>query len=260
MFRSVPLLAMTTLREAVRAKLTGVIIAFSCFCLILSTVAASLTLGWPIRIVADIALSGMNFALAAIAITVGITSTAREIDRRTALYVLAKPIPRATLVVGKTAGIALATTAIFIPLSVLIAGLLAAFSHEGGIYYPVGSYLGVVGLIWFRAIVLGVIAVVTASCFAPTIAAIVCITIGIGGYFAADTRALLGQYGGTNAIIGDVIYYLFPDFAALDGLANLVHGNAVFTPATLTAGVQAGIYALFILLLGCTLFQRREIA
>lgn len=251
-------IALTTFREAIRAKLTAIIGAFACFCLGLSVVAASLTLGWPIRIVADIALSGMNLAVVAIAISLGISSTSREIERRTAFYLLARPIPRWSLLLGKAIGIGGATSAVLLPLTALVAGLLAAFSHEGGIFYPVTSYLAAVALIWLRAMVLGAIAVAAASCMAPTVSAILTTTVAIGSYLTAEARLLLRQTSGT-AWIGEVVYYLLPDFAALDGLANLIHGQPIWTPLTTVAAVQAVLYTAFVLFVGCVAFSRREL-
>lgn len=260
MIRSIALIGLTTFREAVRAKITAVLVAFVVFCLLLAVIVANLTLGWPIRIVADVALTATSIVSTTIALVLGIASTAREIDRRTALYILARPIQRSAFILGKFAGIGAAATAILFPLAGLVAILLAIFSHSGGIYFPLASFAGLIALIWIRTIVVCAVAVATGASVAPTISAIMTLTVAFGGYFSHGARTLLSQQGWSSAFLGEVIYHLLPDFAALDGLARMVHGQSVWTRVTTSAAIHALCYVAFVQLVGCLVFRRRELS
>jgi ABC-type transport system involved in multi-copper enzyme maturation permease subunit len=66
-----------------------------------------LTVGNPDRIILDLGLGAVHFFSTVMAVFLGIGVIGREVDRRTIHLILAKPVPRSRLILGKFVGLSL---------------------------------------------------------------------------------------------------------------------------------------------------------
>src|SRR5215216_1827898 len=100
-------IARNTFRENLRDKILYNLLFFAVFLIGISIVLADLSIMEHHRIVTDIGLASINVVGVIIAIFVGIGLVSKEIERRTAFVILAKPISRARFIVGKYLGLVL---------------------------------------------------------------------------------------------------------------------------------------------------------
>jgi ABC-type transport system involved in multi-copper enzyme maturation permease subunit len=142
MLQRVATIAFGTYREAVRARvllgLAGVAVAVAFYSLVVGT----FTLREAPRVVADLGAMTVSVFSLAVAILVGATSLHRELEMKTILPILARPVARGEYLVGKYLGIMLVVVVFVLAES----GLVLAMSAVLGGRSPVVSIGGVAGL------------------------------------------------------------------------------------------------------------------
>ena len=104
-FRSVRVVALNTIRELLRNKLLYNLLFFAVLLIASSLFIAQLTIGQWDRIILDIGLAAAELSGVLIAILIGVSVVAGEIDRKTIFPTLAKPITRGAFLAGRYAGL-----------------------------------------------------------------------------------------------------------------------------------------------------------
>ncbi len=127
-----PAIAGNTLREALRERLLYNLVLFAIVLSVASLTISRLTLGEQFRIIADVSTSSTQLFGILISVFVGVALVSREIDRRTAYAVLARPVSRADFILGKFLGL-LATAALnLVVMALASAAVLFAYTRNGG--------------------------------------------------------------------------------------------------------------------------------
>ncbi len=121
-------IAINAFRESVRDKVLYNLVLFAILLIGASYSIGQLTAGQDVKIIKDLGLSATSIFGLFIAVFIGIGLVSKEVERRSIYSLLAKPIDRWQLVVGKYAGLALT-------LAVNIAVMAAA-------QYVVLAYMG----------------------------------------------------------------------------------------------------------------------
>ncbi|MBL9120531.1 MAG: ABC transporter permease [Phycisphaerae bacterium] len=101
-------IARNTLFESIRQPIVLVVAAIATLLIILSNPLAAYTLEDDQRMFVDIALSTMFIASAIVAAFIATNVLSREIENKTVLTVVSKPVSRPTFVLGKYLGVAVA--------------------------------------------------------------------------------------------------------------------------------------------------------
>lgn len=266
------LIAHNTVLEAARQKLFHVLLILALGLVLGARWFRDFNLGAPeLKFLADCGFGAMTFFGAALTISATAQLFFSEIENRTALTLLAKPVWRTEFILGKFFGI-VAVVAVFCGLlTVLLAGVL--WSRETELmrdfpeYFPQGrtvSYVNVLfaGLLqWLKLTVLAALALLVAS-FAQTqlftvIAGFCVLVICHLQYLAQDAYARGEPSIGRMA--GRALASVFPNFQ-LFTLADSI--SAADTPAWAHVGRVAvyGVgYAAIACLLAVFSFRKREI-
>lgn len=248
------------IRDALRTRLTYLLLAFGLAILLFGVVASQLTMGWPVRLIADTCLTTIAFVASVLAIALGSSVIPKELQRRTIQTIAAKPVQRDTILIGSFVGAFGTIVMIVASMAVLSMLLLAAFSHTGGIHYPLVDYSLTVALIVLRSLVVLSVGVAVSTVAGTPVSAMVATAFAIGGYFSATTRDLLSLDGDPlQSAIGSAIYYVLPDSTALDGLERLIYGEPLLSAATGGAAIYAIAYSVCVLALGCLAFRKRDL-
>jgi len=219
------LIAQNTLREAARQRLFNVLLFLALALVLGARWFRDFNFGAPeLKFLADCGQGAMAFFGAAITITATAQLVFSEIENRTALTLLAKPVWRAEFVLGKFAGVAVLTGAFCLLLTALLAAVL--FWREGQLMqeYPdsfaggrVVSYglVALAGLLqWLKLVVLGAGVLLVAS-FAQTqlftvIVGSFVLVIGHLQYLAQDAYLRGGAWLGR--LLAGAIAAVFPNF------------------------------------------------
>jgi Cu-processing system permease protein len=125
----VSIIALSTYREAVRARVLLSVFALGLMTCAYSLVVASLSLHNEERVVADLGGASLSLYGVAIAIVLGSTSLYREVEYKTVFPILSRPIRRWEYLVGKYFGTVL-TVVVFVGIE--SAAVLLALALEAG--------------------------------------------------------------------------------------------------------------------------------
>src|SRR5204863_3957284 len=112
-------------REAVRDKMMYSLVAFAILLIGTSYIVGELTAGQDVKIIKDLGLSSIGVFGLFMAIFIGIGLVSKEVERRSVYAVLAKPIRRGDLVLGRYLGLVLTLVVNIAVMSVALYGLLA---------------------------------------------------------------------------------------------------------------------------------------
>src|SRR5438477_8156215 len=109
-------IALNAFRESVRDKVLYNLVAFAIILMGASYLIGQLTAGQDVKIIKDLGLAAMSIFGLFIAIFIGIGLVSKEVERRSIYSLLAKPIDRHHVVLGKYAGLILT---LFVNLAVM---------------------------------------------------------------------------------------------------------------------------------------------
>ena len=265
------LIAQNTVREAARQKLFHFLLLLA-----LALVAGARWLRdfnfgvSELKFLADCGFGAMTFFGAALTIAAMAQLFFSEIENRTVLTLLAKPVWRAEFVLGKFFGVA-ALLAVFCALltGLLVAvlrareGQLAAAFPEtmavGGVSYRTVALAGL--LQWAKLCVLGAFTLLIAS-FAQTqlftaVAGFFVLLIGHVQYLAQDAYARSASAAGR--VIGGALVSVFPNFQ-LFAIAESIAAADAPTAADMMRVLGYGFgYAALACALAVFSFRHREI-
>ncbi len=128
-FTRAGVIARATTKEAIRQPVFLLALAIALITLVVLTYLPFFSLGEDVKMLKDCGLATLLSWSILLAVWTSSTSIADEIEGKTAMTLLSKPITRRQFVVGKFVGILQATLLLMIPLSIVFLGL---------IYYKVG--------------------------------------------------------------------------------------------------------------------------
>ena len=265
-------IALATFREGVRQPIFYVLLFVAAALLIVSTVLPYYTLGEDLKMLKDTGLATIKFAALLVALRTASTSIAEEIEGRTAITLLSKPINRRQFIVGKFFGIILSASALFLALGALF--LLI-------VYYKVGYdaremarpapevaeklaevWLIVPGLILalFEVAVLSSISVAISTRLPMLMNLVICLTVFILGHL---TPILVQQSAGGFELVSFMAGLLSVVFASLEVFnieAAIATGSQVPWNYVFWSFVYCVCYSTAALLLAFILFEDRDLA
>ena len=216
------------------------------------------------RFVIDIGFGILALFGSLLAIMATAQSFFGELENRTALTILAKPVPRSAFLLGKFAGVAaLAATYAGVIGLATVALLTWASPAEAEVTPSTIGLLVAVIVFWLRLVILVAITLFIAS-FARSslftaLASLCAFVICQLHYLAADGWA--GVDSGLGRFIAWLIARLFPNFQVFDVANTLVFGGFRELGGGSLLGLAAyalGYTAVYLGLASC-LFSRREI-
>ena len=266
--RTIGLVALHVFRDSVRDKVLYSIVAFAVVLMAVSYLIGQLTAGQDLKIIKDLGLAAMSLLGLFIAVFIGIGLIAREIDRRSIYAVLAKPVRRHELLLGKYLGL---VGTLFVNLAVMALAYYAVLAYIGATISEAALKAAPAPAmdprLLLAVLMIGLeLALVTAvalfwSTFSSSALLSAGLTLGlyIAGQFGADLKNF-EQVVESPAVgmVGRALYYLLPKFAAFDIKAEGVHALPL-RPGylALTAG-YAVVYIALLLTASVMIFARRD--
>jgi Cu-processing system permease protein len=251
--RQVLAIAGVTIREVLRRRLQVNLLFFGAALVLASHLVGSLTLGYRYRILADLGLTSMQLIGLLVAVFVGSSLVAGDMERRVLQPVLAKPVPRAGYVLGRYFGLgAVLLLNLAVMAALLVVVLFLDVDGPPTIGFP---FVGAVGLLAVQFLVVAAVAVLFSSISSATLAAVFSMSVAIAGQMTGEIRAL---WKGDATWIPKLIWYLVPNLSALNANEPLVYGQP--PPAQAWVAAAYGLcYAAAALALAVLAFERRDL-
>ncbi len=259
----------SALRSGFRGKSFHAIFVFGLLLVMVAYLTGYFSPRQPKTVALDVGLSGLRFALILLALFWVQELVGREIDRRTVIFALTYPVPRAYYIIGRYLGIVtLSAIATFIlGLALWLAVILA-----GGDYQQ--EFAPALGLPYWSAIIGVWIEVAVVAAFALWIASLSTVPIlplALGAAFAIGAKSLgavrdyLGQGAGGDTVMAahfgpvtNIIQWVVPDLSRLDWRQWPMYSIPPKADAVWWALLMATAYIVLLVWLAVSAFSRRE--
>ena len=250
-------IALNTFREAVRDRVLYNLVAFVLLLIGAALIFSQASLGQEARIITDAGLSAVRLFGLAIAIFIGVGLVYKEIEKRTVLVLLSKPLRRSQFILGKYFGLCLT---LLVNTAVMTAALTLALLYAQSAFTPLQARLWPVAyLLWLELLVMTAWALLFSSFSTPMLSALFTVLLFILGNWAADLKLFAETASSWFArVLCRVLYHVVPNLPDFNFIAPLAHGQTV--PVKLIAGatVYAALYIGALLALTVLIFERRN--
>jgi len=259
--RRILAIAANTFRENIRDRVLYNLILFALVMILASLLLGQLTLGNEDKVILDVGLSSISLFGTVIAVLIGIGLVYKELEKRTVYALLAKPVHRHELLLGKYLGL---LETLLVNLAVMTAGLELVLCFTGaGARAGYLRLLPAVYLIFLSQALVTALALLFSTFSTPALSALFTLTLWIAGHFGPD----LVRFGSLtrSAPVQSMcrfLYYVIPNFSNFQIIDSRVIASDV--PGMISAGAVgwATLYALLysaVLVAGSvSIFLRRD--
>ncbi|MGC1244810.1 MAG: ABC transporter permease, partial [Spirulinaceae cyanobacterium] len=231
-------------RDVIRDRIFYIIGFFTLVLIIALRLLPEVALSADKKIFLDFGLGAIGFLSALVAIFVGTGLVNKEIEKRTVLVLIPKPLTRAELIVGKHLGL----VAVLATLVAVMTAIYLSLLGLSQIYYPTGTIL--ISLLYLL-IELGLI-IAVALMFGVLTSSILgtLLTFGVYlmGHFSQDLVELskITENPGIE-LLTQALYLIIPDLSRLNLRDEAVYG-LLPAPVTLWSNALYGIIYTVLLL------------
>lgn len=246
--------ARNTFREVMRERVVLILAIFGVALVGASQVLSPLALGEGRKVVTDFGLAGSALLATLLVVFLGSSLLHKELERRTIVAVMAKPVRRVEFLVGKFFGLWATTGLLLGGMTLILLGLLLLAHGELPWILFESAFLTLIELGIVTAYV-----VFFSSFTTPGLTALFTAAVIVAGRFA-DQILYFGSHGGgavVTAVTG-FFYWLVPHFSVFNARGLVTHGVAVPPERIAFAGAYGLLYMGALLAAATAIFERRE--
>ena len=271
-FPKVGAIAWVTAKETILQPLFLILTLVGIFGLFIFLFLSYHTLGEDIKIVVSQGLTLIKLLAVFLAVWSASTSIADEIDGKTALMILAKPVSRAKFVIGKYSGVMIAVTFLFFILGFFFINsvgyklvydareLAKEVPTQTDCFLYVIRVLPGLVLAFFETVVLAAISVAISTRLPLLPNLTICLTIYALGHIvpiivasnAAAQMPLVGFFANLICVLPVLDHFNMETAVAMDRTVPMIY--------LLWTGLYSSLFAIAALVLSLTLFDDRDLA
>ena len=265
--RATAAIAINVFRESVRDKVLYNLVLFAVLLIGASFLLGQLTAGQDVKIIKDLGLAATSMFGLFIAVFIGIGLVSKEVERRTIYALLAKPIHRHQLVIGKYIGLTLTLAVNVAIMASALYAVLAYMSWNASVALQRTwdapaldpALLKALLLILVELMLITAIAIFFSTFSTPILSAAFTFGFFVVGHFSADLRNFEQVVDSPAAArLARGLYWVLPNLAQFDIKAQVVHAQPVpFGYLALTVG-YAALYISMLLAVSVLVFARRD--
>ena len=241
--------------EAIRDRILYIIGLFTVLMIAAVRLIPELSVGTEDKIILDFGLAVISILGLIVTVFVGTGLVNKEIEKRTVYILVAKPLSRSELIIGKHIGLS-GVLAVLLMAMTVIYGLILSLS---GIDYPVGSILVTVIFIFIQLSLLGAVAILFGVFTSSLLATLFTFGIYLMGNLSRDL-VKLGDLSDNPEIkkLMMGLYVVLPDLSRLDLKNDSVYGLLPSMDNLFTNLAYALLYTMLLLSITIAMFARRE--
>jgi Cu-processing system permease protein len=260
-------IALNVFRESVRDKVLYNLLLFAILMMAASYLIGQLTAGQDVKIIKDLGLSATSVFGLFIAVFIGIGLVSKEVERRSVYSLLAKPIHRYQMVVGKYGGltltlvvnVAIMAAALYAVLAYMVWGVPAEVEKTWDAPALDPAILKAIVLILLELMIITATALFFSTFSTPILSAALTFGLFIVGHFSTDLRNFEQVVNSpATAKLARGLYWILPNLAQFDVKAQVVHAQPVPFGYIALAGAYAAVYIGVLLVAAVAIFSRRD--
>jgi len=247
-------IALNTFREARRDRAQWILLLYAVIVVGGAFVLSPLAMGEGYRVTRDLGLAAMSLVGVVLIVFVGSGLVQKEVERRTVLTVLAKPVRRPEFLIGKYLGMLAMVGMVFLAMLVLLVVVL--WLRERHIDPAV---LVAAGFTFGELAVMTAVAVAFSSFVSPALSGVFTLALFVSGHFSSDLLRFAESVDGTPlAGVARGAYLILPHLDAFNFRAEAAYGVIPELSVVMSAALYAILYSAALIAVGCGVFARRE--
>jgi ABC-type transport system involved in multi-copper enzyme maturation permease subunit len=260
-------IAANVFKESVRDKVLYSLVLFAVLLIAVSLLLSQLTAGQEVKIIKDLGLAAISVIGLCISVFIGIGLVSKEVERRSIYALLAKPMTRPQLILGKFFGLTLTLAVNVVVMTVALYAVLALYAAytpkdlqelwEAPALDP--ALIKASFLIFVELTLVTAVALLFSTYSSPIWSTLFTFGVVVVGQFSADLKNFEQVLESAPLVwITRVLYYLLPNLATFDVKLQVVHGQAVPIAYLAMSTLYAGVYIAALLLTAMLVFARRD--
>ncbi len=205
----------------------------------------------------DFGLAVMSILGLIVAVFVGTGLVNKEIEKRTILVLITKPVSYSEFITGKYLGLLTVLAALIAAMT----GIYLAFLQFGNVPHSTASILIAVIFLFLQLSLITAVAIALGVFTSSLLATALTFAVYLMGNITQDL-VKFGRLGGNKSIerLTQGLYLLLPDLSRLDLKNDAVYGVAALpdTIALITNAGYALLYSVILLAIAILIFSQRE--
>ena len=248
-------IAKNSFQEIIRDRILYFISFFTLLLILASRLLPEIAAGTDEKILLDFGIGSIALLSVVIAIFVGTGLINKEIEKRTLLMLIPKPIARSELIVGKHLGLlGVLTVTVAIMMSIYL-GMLSFSS----ISYPIVPLSITAIYLLIELALLIAVAMVFGVFTSSILATLLSFGVYLMGHFSQDLVEL-GKISKNESIenLTSSLYVILPDLSRLDLKNEAVYGLLPNNTELLAHALYGVLYTILLLLIAMMVFAQKE--
>jgi ABC-type transport system involved in multi-copper enzyme maturation permease subunit len=248
-------IAVNGFREVIREKILYIIGLFALFMLAAWRLLPEVSATTESKIIVDFGLALIHILSVIVTVFVGTGLINKEIEKRTVLVLIPKPITHAEFIIGKHLGLGGVLTVLVSIMTVIYFAVLTVTRIE----FPANSIMISLVFLILELLLISAVALLFGVFTSSVLATLLTFAVYFVGHLSQDI-VKLGEISKNPSLqnITEKMYLILPDLSRLD-LKNQAVYNFLPTPDKLIENAGFGIiYTVLMLCLTILIFSRRQ--
>ncbi len=252
--RSIWVIAVNTYQEIIRDRILYGLLVFALLLIGLSLALGSLSFAEQERISVNFGFAAIHISSVFIAIFLGSTLVAREIDKQTVLTLLVRPISRTQFLMGKYLGLLFVILTTMLGLGIVLTVVALNLGSELNFMYGIGLF-GIV----LEAMVILAIAMFFSTFTKPVL--VVSFTIGLFliGHWVENLRFIIGK--SESALVKSVGGFMaagFIDLEKFNWRSLFVYSETISAKYVISSTIYAGGWMFLCITVASLILSKRD--
>ena len=242
-------------REVIRDRILYLIGLFALMLVIALRFLPEIAASTQNKVFIDVGLAAIELLGVIVAVFVGTGLINKEIEKRTVLVLIPKPLNRAEFIIGKHLGL----SGVLAVLTVAMTTIYLILLSLSKIAYPLGSILVSTLYLFLTLLLLTAVAMVFSIFTSSLLATLLTFAVYLMGNLSRDL-VMFGNLSRNSNIenLAQSLYLVLPDLSRLNLKNEAVYGILPSAQTLLTNGVYGVFYTVLLLAIAVLIFSRRE--
>lgn len=242
-------------REVIRDRILYLIGLFTLLLLLALRLLPEIAATTQDKIFLDVGLAAIELLSVFVAVFVGTSLINKEIEKRTVLVLIPKPVTRAEFIIGKHLGLSGVLAVLMMALTVIYL-ILLSFSK---IEYPLASILVSTLYLFLKVSLLIAVALLFGVFTSSILATLLTLAVYLMGNLSRDIVTVGNLSRNSNLeSLTQSLYLILPDLSRLNLKNEAVYGILPSPQSLLSNGVYGVFYTVLLLAIAILIFSRRE--
>ncbi len=254
--RQVWVIGKNTYREIIRDRILYGLLVFALLLMGVSLALGELSFAEQTRISANFGLSGIQLSAVILSIFLGSTLVSREIEKKTIMTLLVRPLSRVEFILGKAVGLSLVTLTLVFGLALVLISVVGFLGMEIN-WILFGVLLG----IFFEALVLLGVTVFFSSFATPMMTVIFSASVFLIGHWLDSLRFFADRSESLEfLVVSRMVNSIIPNLENYNWREAVIYSDPIPLSQVFWAGVNALSWFGLLILLTAFIFGRRDFA